>query len=171
MSCISVAPTGRLTQGHVLDVSRRAFDRALRDYDHLLYTKWNPKKLNGWGAWEIRRRPETKCVVDIHEWQGNTIVELGYRELDIVSNVLTCAFLNYDQLRKIQEMDIFAAGGAKGFAERLEAKEAAHRAEQMRKAKESSQYVAKQHKKEIREFKELLASGMNPARIADYWGK
>ncbi len=170
---IQVGPTGQITQGHVLDVSRRAFERALRDYDSLLYVKWNPKKLRGWGCWEIRRRPEKYVVLESVTFEGNTYTKVGPKELDIISNVLDCAFLNYDQLRKIKSMDTWKKDGSYGkdFVRNMEAREEAFKEGVKKKDKEDLAYAARQNKTAIRDFKDMIQSGLNPAQIADHWDK
>lgn len=166
-----VGPVGQVTHGHVLDVARGPFERALRDYDSLLYVTWNPKKLKGWGCWEIRRRPEKKIAVDIVPYHGNTYVRCEYVEQDMVNHVLDCAFLNYDQLRKIRSMDMWSKFGGKGesFGAKLDAMQDAAQAREKAAAIESRRYMAKQFKSEIKDFKEMILSGTNPADIALHW--
>lgn len=169
MSKIKVGPCGGLVAGHVLDVEKRGFERALRDYDSLLYVKWNPLKLRGHGCWEIRRRPAQKEVVDITEWKGVSFVKIDYYETNLTNHILDAAFLNYDQLRKLQEMDTTNLHGYASFNDYLEAKEKAHREAVKARALESRKYTAKQFKREIKDLRELVQSGFNPAHIADYW--
>lgn len=171
MSKVWLAPTGRLSTGHVLDVARAPFERALRDLDALLYVRWNPKKLKGWGAWEIRRAPAEKSVVEMATYKGQTIVRLEYLENDMVHHVLDCAFLNYDQIRKLKEMDTYAYGSASAWQDALESRARDRKAEQALKAKDQLKHLAKEFKSEIRDFKEYVNSGNNPHRIAEYWGK
>lgn len=49
--------------------------------------------------------------------------------------------------------------------------QSAYDAEIMRKSREETSYMVKQHKREIREIKELLASGLNPGRLLAHMGK
>lgn len=170
MAKIWVGPVGNVSQGHVLDVAKKPFERALRDYDHLLYVKWNPKKLKGHGCWEIRRRPAMKTVVEAVPFQGNTLVRLEYVEYDIANHVLDCAFLNYDQLRKLKEMDLFAKHNLNYLVDDIERAEAEHREKINQKRLEERKYLAKEFKREIREFKELVLSGHNPGQmISQHW--
>ncbi len=168
---IKTGPVGKLVEGHVLDVGKKSFERALKDYDHLLYVKWNPNKLRGWGCWEIRRRPAQKQVVDIIEWKGMSFLKLDYLETNMANHVLDAAFLNYDQLRKLKEMDTFNSTGFATFSEFLERKEADHVAKVKAKALESRKDAAKHHRSAIRDFRELVNSGFNPARIQEYWNQ
>lgn len=170
MSKVWLAPTGSVVEGHVLDVAKKPFERALKDYDSQLYVRWNPKKLKGWGCWEIRRKPESQTIVDFVEWKGTTVFKLGYREVDLVANILDCAFLNYDQLRKIREMDTWQIGPKQWLADRDYA-EKQHKAAITAKRKEELKYAAKEYKREIRDFKEFVLSGNNPHLISQYWDK
>lgn len=170
-------PTGKLIQGNVLDVAIKPFERALKNYDSQLYVKWNPKKLKGWGCWEIRRLPNTKEVCEVFEWEGNTYSRIDYREIDIVNHVLDCAYLNYDQVRKIKSMDVWAKcnindmSQAHKFGDMLELKEKEHEIKVKKAARDEMLYQAKQHKAQIQGFRELLLSGLNPAEIATVWDK
>ena len=85
MPRFEIAPVGKISQGHVLDVAKGPFERALKDYDPLLYVRWNPKKVRGHGCWEIRRKPEMKGVREVVEFQGMSFVVIEHCELDIVS--------------------------------------------------------------------------------------
>ena len=169
MGKIWLSPTGRLSSGHVLDVARAPFERALRDLDALLYVRWNPKKLRGWGAWEIRRAPAEKSVVEMATYKGQTIVRLEYLENDMVHHVLDCAFLNYDQIRKLKEMDTYAYKSVAAWQDSLESRTKEHREQQALKAKNELKYLAKEFKSEIRDFKEYVNDGNNPHLIANHW--
>jgi hypothetical protein len=167
---IRVGALGNLIQGHVLDVNKNSFERTLKDYDELLYVKWNPKKLKGHGCWEIRRRPEYKSVVDAVKVGNVTISRLEYCEVDLVNHVLDCAFLNYDQLNKIKSMDTTNTN-QKFFVDELEHREAVARQLKQDKAIENRRYMAKQYKREIADFKEFVAAGNSPDHaISQYWG-
>lgn len=168
MAKVWVAPVGNVVSGHVLDVAKKPFERALQDYDPQLYVKWAPKKLRGHGCWEIRRRPESLAIVDYAEYQGNTYFKLGYREVDLIASILDCAFLNYDQLRKIRDMDTFRVGPKQWIADQ-EYTAAQMQAARKERAKEELRYAAKEYKREIRDFKEFVLSGHNPHQIAQHW--
>lgn len=170
---IWVGPTGRLIKGHVLDSAMKPLERALRTYDPLLYIAWNPRKLEGWGCWEVRRRPEKNTVKDIVVFEGNTYVIVDSIENNFVHHVKDWAFLNYSLLKWVQDHDMWAklGGRAENFGKELEYQEAkSGEAADKRKADELT-YNAKQFKREIADFKDFILSGNNPARIADHWNK
>lgn len=156
------APTGRLIEGHVLDCARKPFERALRDYDKQLYIRWNPKKLKGWGCWEIRRRPAHKTAIFQGEHAGVSYYRLMTIEFNDVSHILDCAFLNYDQLRKLKQMDTWGKGN---FAENYEKREAEYIAAQKAKAREHLKYSIKHHGSAMRDLYEMVRSGVSPAQI------
>lgn len=168
MAKLWMGPAGNLIEGHVLDVARKPFERALKDYDPQLYVKWNPKKLRGHGCYEIRRKPESTTIVDYAEVGSTVYFKLGYIENNLIAHVLDCAFLNYDQLRKIQEMDTFKLGPQQWIADRdytLKQQTDARKA----KARQEMAYEAKQYKRELRDFKEFVLSGNNPHQIMAHW--
>lgn len=165
---IWIGPTGKTVRGGVLDVSLTALSQKLRDYDPLLYVRWNPKKKAGRGCWEIRRRPEKKCVTGVYEWEGATYCTVGYKEIDIVNHVLDVDVLHYNVLVKLREMDTFT-DGYQNWLTKLHSDEKSSAVAAQAKAKTEMQYTAKQFKHEIKDFRELIASGINPALIADHW--
>jgi hypothetical protein len=168
MSKILMGPTGSIIQGHVLDVSVKPFVQALRDHDPLLYVKWNPKKVRSWGCWEIRRKPEFTTIRDVAEFDGNTILDIGYVENNLLNHVLDCAFLNYDQIRKIKAIDTWQVGPKQWLQNReymIQKKQEIARD----KAKQAVKDAAKTFKREIRAFKEYVNSGNNPHLIAAHW--
>lgn len=172
MAKIWVGPTGKLVQGHVLDASKTSLEEKLRDYDKQLYLKWNPKKLKGWGCWEIRRLPEKKSIKEVLRYKGASYVVLEFQELNLVNHVLDVGYINYDLVRKLKSMDMWVKHkDGTTFAHDHEYQEAKLMEAADKKALENTAYMAKQHKREINDFKELILSGMNPARIADYWSK
>lgn len=160
---VKIGPTGRLSKGHVLDVNVKPFEEALRAHDRDLYVKWNPNKLRGWGCWEIRRKPLYKIPTDIVRHEGMTIVRLEAVENEMLHHVLDCAFLNYDQIRKIKEMDTWT--NPDHFLNDLEYKETTQRNEILQRAKDELAYSIKQHKSVFAHFRDLVQSGKNPARI------
>lgn len=172
MSKIWVKPTGNIIKGHVLDVAVGPLVERLRDYDSQLYVRWNPRKLRGWGCWEIRRKPEELKVKDVAIYGGNTYVKLDYVEINLVHHILDVPFLNYSVLTKLKEMDRWVNDkrGA-DFSERAEYYEAKYYEKLEDKAEEDRAYAIKQHKSQIRDFKEYILSGGNPYRLADVWNK
>lgn len=171
-----VGPVGPVCKGHVLDVSRKPFERALRDLDPLLYVKWNPQKLQKHGCWEIRRRPDINSILDIVDWRGMSILNLEPVELPMVNHILDCAFLNYDQIRKLKGMDTWAHGntaqdGAKKWLDKLDDLELQNSRDAAKKANEARSYAARHYKKELRAFKEAVRDGVNPGIIGKYWNQ
>lgn len=160
--------TGQLISGHVLDTNKPAIEQALKDYDGQLYVKWNPRKMRGWGCWEIRRRPIKKSIADYAIYNNNAYIKVDYVELDLVNHVLDLPYLNFLAVEKIQKMD---AWKSKDWAHQLERTEQEQVSAMEDKIREDRAYAAKQHKREINEFKELLRSGFNPNEIARYWNK
>lgn len=148
----------------MLDVNKKAFTEVLQRYDKQLYVRWNPKKLRGWGCWEIRRRPEFKSPVDYTPTgDGNYIVRMEYKEIDVLHHVLDCAFLNYDQIRKIKEMDTW--NNKDHFVHDLEYKERVQMQKVQDRADAELDYAFKHYKKEFDDFREMVRSGKNPGRI------
>lgn len=163
------APVGKLIRGHVLDVNKKGFDRALKNYDPQLYTIWNPKKLRGHGCWEIRRKPTKKTALHVASFQGTDYYQLFDVEYDLIHHVLDCAFLNYDAIRKLKEMDTFQKDH---WVHDLEYREDKAREEALEKAKEALKYAMKQNRTAAQDFYELVRSGVSPARILSSisWG-
>jgi hypothetical protein len=166
-----MAPTGKIIKGHVLDVDQKKFDEALQHYDRELYTKWNPKKVSGWGCWEIRRRPEFLTALDACEFEGNLILKVGPYENDLVHHVLDCAFLNYDQLRRIQEMDAWKFGSAEKWQEDVERRGREAQALAQSQGMKLRREASRTFKREIKAFKEFVKSGGNPHLIAQHWDR
>jgi hypothetical protein len=167
-----MGPTGNLIQGHVLDVDRKAFEQAMRFTlnDNQLYTKWNPSKLGGWGCWEIRRRPDFNSALDVSEFEGNVIFKIGPKEYDLVHHVLDCAFLNYDAIRRLKEIDTWQYGNAgAGLEDEIERRTRTRREREKEQAKKELSYMARYYRTEIRGFMEAIRSGVNPHSIAQYW--
>ena len=172
---ILTAPTGKLISGDVLDVNRKNFDRALRAYDPLLYTKWNPKKVGGWGCWEIRRRPEYKVIVDYAEYKNDLYLRLEYKELNHINHVLDIAFLNYNALEKVKSMDSWKHLGSGGkvnetnvhnWIEQLDNKAAELLAMKEAKVREERNYQLRSMSKQMSVLREAVLSGTNPHEIA-----
>lgn len=165
MPHIICGPTGAVSRGHVLDVNPRAFTEALKEIDPLLYVKWNPKQVKGWGCWEIRRAPELKTAVYQGTHNGVSFVELKPIEFNTVNLILRCEFLNYDALRKLKEMDTWSYGGrGQGWLDAFEKGNAAAKEQQLAKADEELKYNLRQEKRATKDLYELVASGINPAQ-------
>lgn len=172
MTKIFMGPSGKLIKGHVLDVARAPLEQALRAYDPQLYLQWNSKKLQGEGCWELRRKPENKVVVDSVVFEGNTYSRVEYKENPMVHHVKDWAYLNYSLVQWVKDHDAWTDEfGHKGV--RWTAEEDYRREEALDKqsdrAEEEKRYKLKQFKREIKDFKEYVASGNNPYRMLDYW--
>lgn len=162
MAKIWVGPAGKTVRGHLLDVSVTGFSDALRELDPRLYVKWNPAKLRGHGCWEIRIKPSKKtalyqCTLDGVDWY-----ELDYLEFDSVHHVLDCAFLNYDAIRKLKEMDMMKKDH---FVHDLEYREQMHNNALAKAAHDERLYELRQHKSALRDLYERARSGENIHRI------
>lgn len=189
MAKVWLGPTGTISKGHVLDCSRAPLEEALRLYDPQLYIKWNSKKLQGWGVWEVRRKPEaksirpSKCLMhhsgaktyvqgDIYDFDGYCVIYPKYHENDLVHHVLDVAYLNYDILTKLKKMDQWElANGGKDFAKNLEYEENKQQTQIREKLNKELQYNLKQIKSAVNGVKEHILSGGSPADIARHWGK
>lgn len=156
------APIGKLVSGHVLDVAVKPFERALQDYDKQLYVRWNPKKLQGWGCWEVRRRPNKKSLVYRGTHGGASYYEMVYAESDLVHHVLDAAFLNYDAIRRIKEMDVW---GNKNWVDALERREEEIKEQTRAKAREELKYALHHNKSVARDLYEAVRSGIHPAQV------
>lgn len=162
--------TGNIIQGHVLDSNKKHLERALKDYDKQLYIRWNPKKVKGFGCWEVRRKPEFKTIVDYCEFEGHTILDLDYVEVDAVHHVLDAAFLNYQIVEKIKDMDTLASGHA-DWAAAYEHAETVRKEEFEKKRLENRSYMLKQMRKDLNWFREYVLSGNDPGLIGQFWGQ
>lgn len=172
MAKILMGPTGNVIKGHVLDVAIKPFVKTLRFtlQDPYLYVKWNPEKYMGWGCWEIRRRPEFNSALDVTEFDGNLIFQVGPKENDLVHHVLDCAFLNYDAIRKLKEMDTWQYGerGA-DWQDEVERQTRTRREREREAAQNEMRAMTNYFRREIRQFKEMIKDGVNPASIAQHW--
>lgn len=189
---ISIKPTGNLIKGNVLDASVGPLVERLRDYDPLLFVRWDPRKLRGWGCWSVMRQPEMKTVKrsqnpimlqtgkivppvqgDIYEFEGFTILDPKFHEMSLINHVLDVPYLNYQILDKLKEMDMWnqEGGGYKGknITKMADYNNAKHLDKVEDKALKDLEYNLKQFGSEIKWFKDYVASGGNPDRIADYW--
>src|SRR5690242_19591015 len=99
---ITVKHPGKIIQGHVLDVNRRHFERALKHYDRQLYTKWNWRKNGGTGCWEIRLKPAKPYAFYEGEFMGAKLFKIEYVETDIVNHILDVPYLNYSVLNRLR---------------------------------------------------------------------
>ncbi len=149
-------PTGKTVRGHVLDVALKPFLRALTDLDDKLYVRWNPAKIKGWGCWEIRRKPSMKTPVYMGKHLGVSYYKLMYLDERSTHHVLDCAFLNYDQIRKLKEMDTWSKSH---WIHSMDSREQDSRLKQEAKAAETLAYAIRQNKSAIRDLYQMVASG------------
>lgn len=167
VSKIWVGPVGNVSRGHVLDCSVEGITRALKDHDKQLYVKWNPKKLKGYGCWEVRRHPNFKTIRDVAVIGDSYFLQMDYVENNLVHHVLDCAFLNYDAVRYVKFID---TTNEKHLIHDLEYNEKTYNDKIQDAANKEMQYNLKQMRSLGGQLKEMVASGLNPARIADTWG-
>lgn len=192
MTSLKVNHESRLVQGHVLDVAKKPLLEALRRYDVQLYVKWNPKKLQGHGCWELRRKPEMKTVRegrfldtpyrgrvffpgDIHDLGDFTIVEPKYHETSFENHVKDFTHLSYGMVGWIAAHDLWTMDqcGFKGknFTKEAEYREAKYEEKIDEDADADKQYMIKQHRTQFNDFRSYINTGGNPYRLMDYWGK
>lgn len=167
-----LSPTGKAISGHVLDCAKAPLEKKIKElFDDYLYLKWNPKKLNGWGCWELRRRPEKKKVLETLAFKGNTYTILGYKENNFENHILDVPFLNYSIINKLKSMDTWEQYGERGkhFGKELEYHEEKSKQLLEEKTRKEREYNAKQLKHELKDFREYVLSGHNPYLIADHW--
>jgi hypothetical protein len=164
-----IRPTGRLIVGNVLDCNKDALERSLKFYDPQLYLKWNHKKRGGWGKWEIRRRPDHKSKVYQGHLNGAALYTTEYVEKDIVNHVLDLDVLQYSALERIKQMDSWS--DKRNWVDKFEYDEARLKEQHDKRVREELRYNLKQHKREWREFAQLVSQGVNPGRILKgSWG-
>lgn len=166
---IELGPVGRVAEGHVLDCNKKSFERALQNYDPMLYIRWNPKKLRGHGCWEIRRRPEFNSALDVTEFGEAVIVKVGPREIDLVHHVMDCAFLNYDQLRKLKEIDTWQYGTSTQYQDLVERKTRDRKELEQSQGMQRRREAIRTFRKQINEFREYILNGGNPHMIGAFW--
>lgn len=168
-----MGPTGKLIRGHVLDVAVKPFEQAMRFTlsDPYLYVRWNGEKLRGHGCWEIRRRPEFNSALDVAELDGQLLFKVGPKEYDLVHHVLDCAFLNYDAIRKLKDMDTWKWGNSSQYQDEVERQTKTRQQRDAERRKKELAYAAKHYKAEIKGFQDALRDGVNPHAIANYWDR
>lgn len=159
-----VGPTGSLIEGHLFDVSKASFEDALKRIDRDLYLNWNPRKRRGLGCWEIRCRPD-KIWVHQGDHEGTQIYALEGVENDLIHHVKDVPFLTYSALNLTPLRD------RKNWVRDYEDKERKFIESKTKIIKEDLQYGLKQDRQVYKVFKDLVASGVNPALLAKYWGQ
>lgn len=169
---ISLGPTGRIITGHVLDSSKAPLERKLREYDQQLYLRWNPRKLKGFGVWELRRRPELKTAKDFAIYNGDCYTLVDYVENDIENHILDVPFLNYSILNKLKQMDTWTISrDSEKFGKEMEYRADKFKTQEEESAKSERRYALKQQRSMVRDLMDYTLSGGDPADIAKYWQK
>lgn len=185
---VDIAREGNLIQGSVLDVARAPLLAALRRYDQQLYLKWNSKKREGRGLWELRRKPEFKSVRpgrmiesprgkvyipgDVFEFEGLTICVPKYHENHIENHVKDFDVLGYHILDWVASKDLWKFGykgrDTMNQAEYLEAK---YDEKIDNDSADEKNYMIKQHRTQFNDFRNYINSGGSPHEIMRYWNK
>lgn len=171
----------------MLDCARAPLLATLKRYDPFLYLKWNPKKRGGKGVWELRRAPEVKSVAisvpsdrhsvksiqgDIYDLGPYSIVVPKYHEYDIENHIKDFECLGYHILGWLDQHDTWKYGfRGKYLTKEADYNEAKYMERIDEQADADRQYMAKQHKTLINDFREFILAGGNPYRIVDHWGK
>lgn len=176
---IEMGPTGASIVGDILDVNKKQLERAIQDYDSQLYFKWNPQKQNGWGVWELRRRPALKSIKETIRYGGAVYQVIEYKEHDLEHHVWDLPVLNYSLLQRLKEADQFVmcnyeAGKAHRLSKHIvdmEDKAFQNKYEAKEKARADMLYNLKQDKKIIDDFRERVVSGVDPNHLMRFWGK
>lgn len=169
---VFIKPTGKIIRGHVLDCAVGPLVERLRDYDPQLYVRWNPKKLRGWGLWEVRRRPNLKSVKDAVKYKGVVYQLIDYVENDFESHVIDVPFLNYDIILKLKDMDTWTIStDAEKFSNEMDYRDKQSKEKIEADANSERRYAIKQHKSMVRDLMDYTLSGGDPSRIANYWPK
>ena len=164
---ILVSRISNLVQGHLLDSNVKHVEDAIKFYDPLSYLKWNPKKLQGNGCWELRRRPAEKKVLEVVSYKGMDIQVLGYKEYDWVHCVKDFAYCNYNILTWMQEADSFKNDYARRnglLGQVVESNADATQAQIDETLAKEEAYVTKQVKGEWGKVMQDLDSGVSLAR-------
>lgn len=156
---IKINRLGNTIEGHVLDVRKEPFLRALKDLDSRLYIKWNPEKNAGNGCWEIRIKPTKKVPVYKTTLNGVKYFELEYVEDNLIHHILDVPCLNYRVITRLREMDAYAQ---KDWLENMDYQAEKALIEKENKADAERRYLVKENKKYFRELQELVQSGYNP---------
>lgn len=159
---VEIKNLGKCVQGHVLDITRKHFDRSLKNYDRLLYTKWNWRKNGGNGCWEVRRRPEKPYALYEGQYQGVKLFTVEYIETDAINHVLDVPFLNYAALERVKEMDAWVVDNYLDTIEYAAEKQRSHLEQQNR---DELRYQIKHHRKAFSILQEEMQGGRNPLKF------
>ena len=159
---LNYSTLGRLVVGSVHDCDRAGLERALRDFDKQLYLKWNPKKRNGMGCWELRRRPDGKEFVYKTDFAGQKIYQLEYVEQDLVHHIFDLPYLSYELIGRLKKADTWNDAN---FLDNMEYEADRQQRRVLANAKEELTYEVKQNKRIWRDFAEFVSHGGNPGQV------
>lgn len=167
---ITMNATGNIIKGDLMDVNPKHMERLLKDYDPQLYLKWQPKRRQGRGVWQIRRKPENYSVIAEQEEGKDVYRWLDYRELDIIHGVLDCPDLDYRVITKLKEIDTWQQSyKGQSWGDNLEYNEYKAREKGLKEAEEHRRRVIKDNLTMISDLRSAIASGVNPNLIGKYW--
>ncbi len=165
-----MGPTGSIVQGHVLDCGRVPLERKMREIEPRLYLKWNPKKLKKWGLWEVRMRPEEKCVKDFAKVGDTAYLVIDYVEDNFTNHIMDVPFLNYDLVEKLKQMDTWQHSyRGQNYLAQMDSNETTYKEKTEAKVKAERKYELKQQKSAIRDLMNYTLSGGDPSQIANHW--
>lgn len=150
---------GQIITGHVLDVNKKHLERAMKAYDDQLYFKWNPEKREGFGMWEVRRRPNTKVPVYCGQLEGKKYYKLEYQEHEQINHIMYVEFLNYNIITKLKSIDTWVNPE---WLEKLDQSAEDYIDKAYKERKDFIRYSIKQDKKYAAGFREAVRSGYNP---------
>lgn len=184
---IKVNHESKLIQGDVLDVARGPLLAALKRYDQQLYLKWRPGKRGEKGVWELRRKPDLKSAKegryldtpkgrvffpgDVYEFDGFTLVVPKYHETK-ADCVKTFDHLGYHILDWVAKQDLWKYGYmGKNFVSEADYKAAKFEEKIDEDSYNEKQYMLKDMRTQINDFREYVLAGGDPYRLLDFWGK
>ena len=176
---IEVGPTGSTVQGDVLDVNVQTLERYVKEIDSQLYFKWNPKKLLGYGTWELRRKPAAKSIIEKVTYKGETYCLLDYKENNWENHIWDLPRLDYSLLDRLRAADQWSQSNydpdrpirLSRHNQAMINREFEVKDEAKAKARADMVYQLLQDKALIKRFKDDVKSGANPANIARHWNK
>lgn len=153
---------GNTVEGHVLDINKTYFKQKLRQFDPRLYLKWNPKKRQGHGMWELRIKPLKKTAVYVGSMEGYSFIKLEDVENDLTHHILDLPTLDMRVFTRLREMD--------AWTNKTMLEDADYLAEQMLIKQELEiddmrRRMIKENKRYFSDMYEAVRSGVNPASL------
>lgn len=160
---IVVSNIGRTVVGDVLDCKMDPLLRACRDIEPRLYFKWNPKKNNGYGTWELRIKPTHKVGIYQGKYQGNQIFTLEHKEIDIENHIKDFDILNYNIVGWLRAHDTYRV---KDYAAYIDYEGDRWRDRMEEKRLEERRLMIRDERKTMKKFQEeFLSKRMNMAQL------